>query len=165
MRRSASLVALVGLFAGCGGGSSSPQFQRAPGWHSLSRHGELVAASVQLAPADQSLASPPSRTVAALPHRGILIWVYAIRRRGGAIDAKFPPVPLRVERTVATNPPEGFFCAPAARRHCFEAGGSIRRMEASAAGWNLGVTIFFGRDRPSPAQIDAANAELARLSP
>jgi len=162
MRRSAWLLGLVGLVAGCGGGS--PHFQRAAGWHVLWRHGELVAANVPLAPADQSLSSPPSRTVAALPERGIVIWLSAIRRRGGAIDAKFPPVPLRVERAVATDPPEGFFCAPAARPHCFEAGGSIRRMQARAAGWNLGATIFFGRDRPSPAQIDAANAELARLS-
>jgi hypothetical protein len=154
--------ALVGLVAGCGRGS--PRFQSGAGWHHLARDGELVAADVPLAAADRSLASPPSRTVATLPRHGIVIWALVMRRHR-VFDAKFPPEPLRVDKAVATNPPEGFFCPPAARARCFEAGGAIRRMQARLSGWDIGLTIFFGTDHPSQSQIVAANAELGRLTP
>jgi hypothetical protein len=160
--RLAAALALVALVAGCGGGK--PHFERAAGWHLLARGDALVASNVPLAPADRSLASPPSHTVGSLPRYGVLLWLLVgPHHKGGRWDRKFPPVPLRVDETVATNPPEGFFCPAAARSDCFEAGGAIRRMQARAAGWDIGVTIFFGSDRPLPEDVAAADAELARL--
>jgi hypothetical protein len=160
--RLAVALALAALVAGCGGGK--PHFERAAGWHVQARGDALVASNVPLAPADRSLASPPSHTVGSLPRYGVLLWLLVgHHHKSGRWDRKFPPVPLRVDETVATNPPEGFSCPPAARSACFEAGGAIRRMQARAAGWDLAVTIFFGSDRPQPEDVAAADAELARL--
>ncbi len=165
MRRSVRLLALAAaatVAAGCGGGK--PHFQRATGWQQLSRPGELAAANVPFRAADRSLRSPPSGTVATLPRSGIVIWLLVSRRHEGrAWERKFPPVPLRVDETVATNPPEGFGCPPAARPDCFEAGGAIRRVQARDSGWEVAATIFFGTDRPLPEDLAAADAELARL--
>lgn len=157
------LALVAALAAGCGG-AGEPRFERAGGWHLLSRDGELAAANVPFAAADRNLSSPPSHTVATLPRRGVVIWVLVVRRHEAA-DRGFPAAPLRVGRAVATDPPEGFFCPPAARARCFDAGGAVRRLQAGASGWDIGLTIFFGTDRPSAAQVRAANAELARLSP
>jgi hypothetical protein len=160
--RLAAVVALAALAAGCGGGK--PHFQSAAGWQQLSRSGELAVANVPFRAADRSLDSPPSGTVATLPRSGIVIWLLVGRHhKSKAWDRKFPPVPLRVEETVATNPPEGFSCPPAARSDCFEEGGAIRRMQARASGWDVAATVFFGTDRPLPEDLAAADAELARL--
>ncbi|HJQ74502.1 MAG TPA: hypothetical protein VJ814_06420 [Gaiellaceae bacterium] len=160
-RVAAALVLVVPL-AGCGG--AGPHFQRAAGWHLLSGHGQLAAANVPFSAADRSLKSPPSRTVATLPRYGIVIWLLVGRHhKSKAWDRKFPRIPLRVDQAVATNPPEGFFCAHLARSDCFEAGGSIRRMQARVGDWDIAATFFFGTDRPLTEDVAAADAELARL--
>ena len=162
MRRSASLGVLVGLLAGCGG-SGGPSFQRADGWHVLSRNGELAAANVPFAAADRSMASPPARTVAALQRDGIVIWtMYA---RGG--NDHYPPrrLPLRVEQGVTSNPFEGFPCAPAVTTSkCYVASGSIRHLQARSGSYAIDLYVFFGTDRPTSASVAAADTELARLS-
>jgi hypothetical protein len=164
MTKAAAVVALVlSLAAGCGGGGR-PHFEGASGWHLLSRDGELAASNVPFAEQDRSFLSVPSHTVGSLPRRGVVMWLLAIRRRP-AYDKKFPAIPLRVAQTVATNPPEGFSCPPAGQARCFDAGGAIRRLQARDSRWDIGLTIFFGTDHPSSAQVAAANAELARFRP
>jgi hypothetical protein len=160
-RTAAVLVLVAALATGCGGSRGTPKFQSAAGWHLLSRDGELVAADVPFAGQDKNLLSPPSRTVATLPPGRTLIWVQVSRHRDHGVQAGLA---LRVENMVATNPPEGFFCPRAARKNCFAAAGAIRTLESYNAGWNVGIFLFFGTDRPSRSQIADANAELARLS-
>jgi hypothetical protein len=160
MRRSAWLLGLLGLVAGCGGGS--PHFQGAAGWHALSRHGELAVANVPFAASDRSMASPPSRTVAALQRDGIVIWT--MYHRAG--DSHYPrrTLPLRVEQGVASLPFEGFRCAPAVTTsRCYDASGSIRHLQARSGSYAIDLYVFFGTDHPTSASVAAANAELARL--
>ena len=163
MKAVAALGLVASLAAGCGGGGK-PHFESATGWQLLSRDGELAASSVPFAAQDRSFLSPPAHTVGSLPPTGVVMWLLVGRRRP-VYDRKFPAVPLRVDQAVATNPPEGFFCPPAAQSDCFVAGGAIRRLQARTTNWDVGLTIFFGSDHPSTAQIAAANAELARFSP
>jgi hypothetical protein len=161
--RLSAALALVALLAGCGGSTGTPRFRSAAGWHLLEAHGELVAANVDLAPADRSLASPPFHTVASLPRRGTVIWLLVMPRRHGAIDAKFPARTLRIGNALPSNTFEGFSCAPAV--HCLAASDAIRYMQARLSNWDIALRVFFGTDHPSAGQIRAANAELARLRP
>lgn len=159
MRRSAWLLALVGLLAGCGGGS--PHFQRADGWNVLSGQGALAAANVPFAASDRNLKSPPSATVATLPRGGVLIWAMVSR------TAKRPestPLPLRLSEGLPSNPFEGLGCAPAvSRSRCYAASGSVHRLVAQLRHFFVDLYVFFGTDRPAAASVTAANAELARL--
>jgi hypothetical protein len=47
---------------------------------------------------------------------------------------------------------------------CYAASGSVRHVEARHGSSAVDLYVFFGTDRPSPAQVDAADAELARLN-
>jgi hypothetical protein len=163
LKPSAALVPLALLAAGCGGGGK-PHFESAAGWHVLSRSGELAAANVPFAASDDpGLESPPSRTVATLARSGVVIWAMVSRD----MNSDFPSrrLPLRVAQGQRSNPFEGFPCAPAVTTsRCYAASGSIRHLEARSGSHTIDLYIFFGRDRPSRAQIAAADAELARLS-
>jgi hypothetical protein len=159
-RASAGLVLLALLVAGCGG-AGKPRFQSAAGWQLLSGQNELAAANVPFAAADRSMASPPSRTVAALSPRGIVIWaMYSGKQTGGGST----PLPLRLTEAVPSNPFEGFRCAPAvSTSRCDAAFGSIRRLGAEIGPYYVDLYVFFGTDRPAAASLAATNAELARL--
>jgi len=153
-------VALAALVAGCGGGR--PHFQSAAGWHLLSRDGELVAANVPPAPVDKSLTSPPSRTVATLPRFGVVIW--AMYLRDGNRHSPRRLLPMRVEHAVASNPFEGFRCAPAVTiARCYAASGSIWRLFGRYGSYAVDLYVFFGSDHPLPEDVAAADLELARL--
>jgi len=163
MSRSVGLLVVfvaVAVLAGCGRSGGTPRFEPATAWHLLSGNGELAAANVPFAERDRSLASPPARTVATLPRRGVVIW--ALVSRAG----KDPRRPLRLRLTGAarSNPFEGFSCAPAVPlSRCFAASGSVRRLHGRMAGYDVDLYVFLGTDRPSPAQIAAVDAEFARL--
>jgi len=166
MRRRVRLPATVTLAlllaAGCGG-TARPQFEAATGWHLLSDRAELAAANVPFAPADRSMASPPSRTVAALPRTGIVIWAM-LSRPNGKLPARPTPLPLRLTEAMPSNPFEGFRCAPAVpERRCYAASGSVRRLDARVGRYDADLYIFFGTDHPAAASVAAADAELARL--
>ena len=155
----AVLALVAALAAGCGG-SAKPRFRSATGWQVLSGQNELAAANVPFASADRSTTSPPSRTVATLPRRGVLIWAMVSRSAGPGST----PLPLRLSEAVPVNPFEGFGCAPAvSTAHCFAASGSVRRLVAQAGRYDVDLSVFFGTDRPAKASLAAANAELARL--
>lgn len=47
---------------------------------------------------------------------------------------------------------------------CYAASGSVRRLAGRMDGYDVDVSVFFGIDHPSSAQIAAASAELARLT-
>jgi hypothetical protein len=162
MRRSAGLLAVVALAvvaAGCGGGGK-PRFEPAADWHLLSGKGELAAANVPFAGADRNLMSPPSRTVDTLPRRGVVIWALV----SPAGKDRTRPLRLHLSEAVRTNPFEGFRCAPAVpSSRCFSASGSVRRLAGQLAGYDVDLYVFLGTDRPSPAQVAAVDAELARL--
>jgi hypothetical protein len=159
MRRSLVLFAVVAAAAGCGGGGT-PRFEPAADWHLLSGKGELAAANVPFAKADRNLASPPSRTVDTLPRRGVVIW--ALVSRAGKDSRR--ALPLHLSDAVRTNPFEGFSCAPAVpSSRCFAASGSVRRLAGRLSGYDVDLYVFLGTDRPSPAQVTAVDAELARL--
>lgn len=163
MRRCLGLVAVlatVTLVTGCGGGGA-PRFEAAAGWHLLSGNGEVAAANVPFAGEDRSLASPPSRTVATLPRGGVVIW--AMLTRAGAGSPR--PLPLHLSAAARTDPFEGLRCAPAVpMSRCYAASGSVRRLAGRMDGYDVDVSVFFGIDHPSSAQIAAASAELARLT-
>ena len=73
-------------------------------------------------------------------------------------------LPLRLTRAIRSNPFEGFPCAPAVSlSRCFAASGSVRRLYGRMNGYDVDLYVFLGTDRPSPAQIAAVDAELARL--
>lgn len=165
MRRSVWLLAataLMSLLAGCGGGGR-PHFQSAAGWHVLSGHGELAAANVPFAAADRDTTSPPSRTVARLPRKGVVIWAM-ISRPGKPPPGWSTPLPLRLRETAQSNPFEGFRCAPAVTTaNCDSASGSVRHLQAWSGPYEAELYVFFGTDHPMAASVAAANAELARL--
>jgi hypothetical protein len=74
-------------------------------------------------------------------------------------------LPLRVEQAARSNPFEGFRCAPSVTTgRCYAASGSVRHVEGRHGTSAVDLYVFFGTDRPSPAQVDAADAELARLN-
>ncbi|HKD95739.1 MAG TPA: hypothetical protein VKB43_13620 [Gaiellaceae bacterium] len=158
--RAVAILALVApLAAGCGGGGK-PSFQSAAGWQLLSGQNELAAANVPFAAADRSMASPPSRTVAALPRRGVLIWAMVSRSAGPGTT----PLPLRLTEAVPSNPFEGFGCAPAVSDSgCYARSGSVRELRAQTGRYAVDLYVFFGTDHPPTASVRAANAELARL--
>jgi len=163
MRRGRVLLAIcfgLAAVAGCGGGGGRPRFEPKAEWHLLSGNGELAAANVPFAEPDRSVASPPSRTVATLPRRGIVIW--AMVSRAGKDPLR--PLPLRMAGGVRSNPFEGFGCAPAVQAlRCYAASGSVRRLHGRMAGYDVELYVFLGTDRPSPAQVAAVDDELARL--
>jgi hypothetical protein len=163
MRRCLALLAVsftIAAVAGCGGGSGAPRFESAAAWHLLSGNGELAAANVPFAGRDRTLASPPARTVATLPRDGVVIWAMVSHAGKGAQG----PLPLRLSRSVRSNPFEGFRCAPAVSvERCYAASGSVRRLHGRMAHYDVDLYVFLGTDRPSPAQIAAVDAELARL--
>jgi hypothetical protein len=157
----AALALLALVVAGCGGGGG-PHFQSAAGWQLLSTSNELSAANVPFAAADRSMESPPSQTVATLPRDGIVVWAMY---QYGTSDFPRRPLPLRVEQAARATPFEGFLCAPAVTTaRCFAASGSIRHLEARHGSYAVDLYVFFGTDRPPPAEVAAANAELARLN-
>jgi hypothetical protein len=156
-------------------GASGPGFLPSSGWNILQNGlttpplaSVATAANVQFARGDAGQPTPmPARTVAALPADGIVIWaIFYPRGQSAGIDRKFPArsLPLRVAEMIKTNPPEGFNCPPRAQAGCFDAAGAIRRLQTSANGYDIALTIFFGRSHPSAATIAAANQELAQLS-
>lgn len=160
MRRSAVLLAAVAIVAGCGGAERAPHFEAAKGWNVLVEPGQTAAAAnVRFAPGDRTQ-SLPSRTIASLPPRGVLIWVEWVRPRKSSAEARLYPrrtLPLRIEAAAGTGGPEGASCPPAAP-DCF-----IRHLTARESDWDSDVWIFFGRDDPLPEDVAAADAELARL--
>ena len=157
--RLATVCTATLVVAGCGGGGR-PRFETAANWHLLSENGALSAANVPFAERDRSLASPPSRTVAMLPRRGVVIW--AMVARAGKDSRR--PLPLRLTEASRSNPFEGFPCAPAVPlSRCFAASGSVRRLHGRMAGYDVDLYVFLGTDRPSSAQIAVVDAELARL--
>ena len=160
-RRAAAGLALLALLAAGCGGAGRPRFRSAAGWNLLAGHDELAAANVQFAAQDRSMSSPPSRTVASLPLDGIVIWAMVSRRRGHPLPT---PLPLRLSESLPSNPFEGFGCAPAvAVSRCDAASGSVRRLVAHARSYYVDLYVFFGTDKPAPASVAAADAELARL--
>jgi hypothetical protein len=159
-RTSAVALALLVLLAGCGGGGGGPGFEQAAGWTVLSGHGQLAAANVPFAARDRSLTSPPGRTVATLPRRGVVIWGLV----SPAAKHRRTPLPLRLSEGTRSNPIEGTGCAPAVPlSRCFAASGSVRHLGGRLAGYDVDLFVFLGTDRPSPAQVAAVDAELARL--
>jgi hypothetical protein len=159
-KAAAALALLALLAAGCGG-AGQPHFRSASGWQLLSGQNELAAANVPFAPADRSLASPPSRTVATLPRDGIVIWAMVSRQ---SEQPPSTPLPLRLNEAVPSNPFDGFGCAPAVPvSRCDAASGSVRRLVADAGSYYVDLYVYFGTDRPAIASVAAANAELAQL--
>jgi hypothetical protein len=150
----------VVIAAGCGGARQAPHFQGTGGWHLIVEPGQIVsAANVPFAAADRSQ-SAPTRTVASLPARGIVIWVQWIRRgRVRAEDRQYPrrSLPLRVQ-SMATTQPEGLTCPPASGNGC-----ATRALQAASERWDVAVWVFFGTARPSIAMLAAADHELAQL--
>src|SRR5689334_13989065 len=160
MRRAVALLAISLAVAGCGGGASRPRFEPAADWHLLSGDGELAAANVPFAGRDRSLSSPPSRTVATLPRSGVVIW--AMFSRAGKDSRR--ALPLRLTGAARSNPFEGFSWAPAVSLpRCFAASGSVRRLAGRLDGYDVDLYVLLGTDRPSSAQLEAVDAELARL--
>jgi hypothetical protein len=164
----AVLTALAAVTAGCGGtrplppatSVDGPGFLLAPGWHTLGdglaqppNAPDASAANVPFVAADRSQ-SAPFRTEASLPRRGILIWAQ-LQARWPPVDRRFPVrrPPLQVGEAASSPGIEGF-----------QPTGSIRRVQARFAGYDVDVSIFFGARHPSPAAVAAANDELARLS-
>jgi hypothetical protein len=161
MKALAALAPFALVVAGCGGGGG-PHFRSAAGWHLLSTSGELSAANVPFAAADRDRQSPPSQTVETLPRAGVVIW--AMYSHDAKSDFPRRRLPLRVEQAARSNPFEGFRCAPAVTTaRCYAASGSIRHLEGRHGSYAVDLYVFFGTDRPTPAQVAAANAELARL--
>jgi hypothetical protein len=161
--KAVATLALVAVLAGCGG-ASKPHFRSAAGWQLLSGKNDLAASNVPFAAADRSMwPGPPSRTVATLPRRGVLIWAM-VSHPGEAAPGWSTPLPLRLRETVSSNPFEGFGCAPAVTTaNCYGASGSIRHLQAWDGAYATDLYVFFGTDHPSAASVAAANAELARL--
>jgi hypothetical protein len=165
MTRCVLLLAVAVVVAGCGGTRRAPYFQTAAGWHVLVEPGQTAsAANVAFARSDRSQ-SFPTRTIASLPPRGVLIWIEWVRPRTSATDAglyRQLSLPLRVSQTHASGAPsgvpEGTSC-PSAAPDC-----ALGQVSAMESGWDATVWIFSGAPRKSPAQIAAANSELARLS-
>jgi hypothetical protein len=151
-----ALLALVAIAAGCGGTRSAPHFEQARGWHAIGEPGQTSsAANVPFAAADRAQ-SVPSRTIAKLPPSGVVIWVEWVRRGDfRAADRLYPkrPVPLRVEEASYTGTPEGT-----------SSPGAVRQLRVWDSHWDSTVWIFFGRARPLPEDVAAADAELARLA-
>jgi hypothetical protein len=168
VKRSAGLIVAVAvLTTGCGGTQAvrpaasvrGPGFSAAAGWHTLGfglsqppNAPDASAANVRFARADRSQ-SAPTRTVATLPRRGIVIWAQ-LQARWTAVDNRFPVRRPALREAVPIVGMEGFGL-PAA--------GSVRRLEARTAGYDVDVSVFFGAKHPSAAEMDAANRELARL--
>jgi hypothetical protein len=111
---------------------------------------DASAANVPFAHADRSQ-SAPTRTEATLPRRGILIWAQ-LQPRWPPVDRRFPVRKPSLREAVPTAGMEGF--GPA---------GSIRRLEARTAGYDVDVSVFFGARHPSAAALAAVNRELGRL--
>jgi hypothetical protein len=161
--KAVAMLALVAVLAAGCGSAAKPHFQSATGWQVLSGHNELAAANVPFAAADRSTTSPPSRTVAALPRRGVLIWAM-VSRPGQPPPGWSTPLPLRLRETFPSNPFEGFKCASnVTTAACDSASGSVRHLQAWNGPYEVDLYIFFGTDHPKAAVIAAANAELARL--
>ena len=71
---------------------------------------------------------------------------------------------MRVEHAVASNPFEGFRCAPAVTiARCYAASGSIWRLFGRYGSYAVDLYVFFGSDHPLPEDVAAADLELARL--
>jgi hypothetical protein len=156
----AALMLVAALAAGCGG-TGKPHFESAAGWRVLPGQDQLAAANVPFASTDRGeWPSPPSRTVATLPRGGVVIWAMVSHSTGSGST----PLPLRLTEAVASNPIEGFGCAPAVTTAgCYSASGSIRHLEAQDGGYATDLYVFFGSDHPPATAVRAANAELARL--
>ncbi len=148
------------LLAGAFGASrGAPRFQAAAGWHVLVEPGQTAsAANVRFAASDRSQ-SFPTRTIASLPRRGVLIWIEWGRPRGSSAARLYPrrALPLRVERAARTAAPEGTACPPASPS-C-----AVGHLLARESGWDTDVWIFSGSPRPSSAQLAAIDSELGRL--
>jgi hypothetical protein len=85
--------------------------------------------------------------------------------RGGKSDQPRRRLPLRVEQAIASNPFEGFRCAPAvATASCYAASGSVWRLLGRYGPYDLDLFVYFGTDHPLPEDVAAADEELARLS-
>jgi hypothetical protein len=165
VRTAVAPVLLVALAAGCGSAHpvppatnvQGPGFHSAAGWHVLGyglsqppNAPDASAANVPFARADRSQ-SAPTRTEASLPRRGILIWAQ-LQPRWPQVDRRFPVRKPILRDAVPTSGMEGF--GPA---------GTIRRLEARTAGYDVDVLIFFGAKHPSAAVVAATNRELRRL--
>jgi hypothetical protein len=159
--------AAVAVVAGCGNAGPvppatsvrGPGFADAAGWHTLGyglsrppNAPDASAATIAFARADRSQ-SAPAETEASLPRGGILLWAQ-LQPRWTKVDARFPPrkPPLRLTESVPSPGFEGFAET-----------GSIRRLDARVAGYDVDLVVFFGSARPSRSAVAAANRELARL--
>ncbi|MFL5959287.1 MAG: hypothetical protein ACJ75G_03330 [Gaiellaceae bacterium] len=100
--------------------------------------------------------------MATLPRYGVLIW--AMYLRGGNSDFPRREPPPRMEQAIASNPFEGFRCAPAVTvSRCLAASGSVWRLFGRYGSYAIDLYVFFGSDRPLPEDVADADAELARL--
>jgi hypothetical protein len=156
----AMLALVAAVAAGCGGAGQAPHFRAARGWHVLVEPGQTAsAANVRFVRSDRHQ-SFPTRTIASLPPRGVLIWLEWVRPRKTAVDTKlYPPrpLPLRVVPTTYIGAPEGTRC-PSHEADCI-----LDHLVQRESGWDSDLWIFVGSSRRSAAQIAAANSELAKL--
>ena len=140
----ATLLAVA--VAGCGGGGS-PHFRPSSGWH-VGSHGIYSWAST-IPYRDCENCVPPHQTLETLPPNGVVIQLSTLRERVSSSVDDWPP------RIRSRDVKAGFEGVPY-RYGVFQV--SVRNRRAERA-----VYVWFGRAHPSPAQIRAANAELARL--
>lgn len=140
-----------------------PGFRHAAGWHliqnGLSETDMLsvaTAATFPIARADRPPESAPTHTVAAMPRRGIVIWVQFEPRPPAARERESPRLHLRLRPGRGKHVgPESFSLPPRA---------VVRGpVSGSARGYSVYAFVFFGSS-PSAAMTAAANRELARIS-
>jgi hypothetical protein len=142
------LLCLAALAAGCGGGALRPSFRAAPGWHGGSARAYAWASTI--AYRDCRNCVPPHETIAALPPDGIVIQLSVVHASVSRDVGSWPP------RIQARSVEPGFEGVPSRYgvSQLFVQSGRIQRY----------LYVWFGRAHPTPRQLAAANAELARLS-
>lgn len=142
-------LALVGILAAGCGGSGTPHFQSASGWHVGSTQHDGWASTVSFR--DCPSCVPPHRTIAALPPGGIVIQLQSFSERQSRTVGSWPP------RIRARDVKPGFEGVPP-RYGFWERQLSNGRVVRT-------VFVWFGRAHPTPRQLANANAELGRFSP
>ena len=148
MKTVAALALVAFVLSGCGG-SSRQHFRAAPGWHAGSAGIYSWASTVPFRDCRDCV--PPHKTIAALPPDGVVIQLQSTR---GQTRRTVGSWPLRIR---ARDVEPGFEGVP--RRYgfserSFQKDGVVR--------WAF---VWFGRTRPTAAQVARANAELARFKP
>jgi hypothetical protein len=136
------------------------RFAARPGWHTGAarahacpgvtparcRSASSWAATVQWRDCGECL---PHRTLARIPADGVAIQVSLATERPFPAWLRRRPWPPRVDSSLVVAPFEGL----PGRIGVYQWHGLVRSFEAQ-------VMIFFGRSRPTPHQLSAAEAEL-----